>query len=734
MADPRGDELVARLAGAVVEADPADARSLVEVRDALEAARRAGALPAPLAAAAESLAARLGAPGEAAAALAELGALLDGDRRPAPPTTGRLERDAETVDLIGDFIEESTEALTRADELLLAIEKGEPDPAKVHALFRVFHTIKGVAGFLELGEIVSLAHATEGLLNLAREKQIDLDGEAFDVVFDATALLRRQLEELRRAVEASAATPVDPEVAALAARIDRAAGLAGAPAAPVTPSAPPREFVVRRAPPPPAPEAPAEATAPPAGAAPARKKEYVLRRPKAAAVPPAGSAQEPRAGPPAPAPVPPPAASPAPPAGAAPTEAERGAGQKDVFAQIRETVKVDLERVDSMVEMIGELIIVESMIIYSPEVAALGSLKLRNYLNQLNKISRDLQNVAMRMRMVPVRSAFQKMARLARDLSRKTGKDVVVEMSGEETEMDRSMVERLEDPLVHLVRNAIDHGVEPAADRKAAGKPARATLRLSAFHEGGSIVVELSDDGRGLQRDAILARARERGLVEAGVELSDPEVCALVFLPGFSTAREITELSGRGVGMDVVKRNVEGMRGRVSVASVPGQGSSFRMVLPLTLAIIDGMLIACGPEKYIIPSLAIVESLRPTAAMVAVMAGKGEIVNVRGEILPLLRLHRLLELDGPERPPTEAHVVVVEALGRKLGLVVDDVVSQQQVVIKPLGAGIGDTEYLSGAAILSDGRVGLILNVDRLSTLASRPADRPRPAREAAGA
>jgi two-component system chemotaxis sensor kinase CheA len=326
------------------------------------------------------------------------------------------------------------------------------------------------------------------------------------------------------------------------------------------------------------------------------------------------------------------------------------------------------------------------------------------------------------------------MARLARDLSRKTGKDVVLEMAGEETEMDRSMVERIEEPLVHLVRNAIDHGVEPAAERKASGKAGRATVRLAAYHEGGSIVVEISDDGRGLRREVILAHAREKGIVDAETPLDDQEIFNLLFLPGFSTAHEVTEISGRGVGMDVVKRNVEGMRGRVTVASAPGQGTTFRMVLPLTLAIIDGMLIACGPEKYIVPSLAIVESLRPTADMLAVMAGKGEIINVRGEILPLLRLHRLLELTGEERDPTASHVVVVEGLGRKVGLVVDDVVSQQQVVIKPLGAGLGDTEYLSGAAILSDGRVGLILNVDRLASLVTRARDRGIRPREVAGA
>ncbi|WP_160309044.1 chemotaxis protein CheA, partial [Anaeromyxobacter sp. PSR-1] len=402
--------------------------------------------------------------------------------------------------------------------------------------------------------------------------------------------------------------------------------------------------------------------------------------------------------------------------------------------QLRETVKVDLERVDSMVEMIGELIIVESMVVHAPELAAVASLRLRNSLNQMTKISRDLQNVAMRMRMVPVRGAFQKMARLVRDLSRRTGKDVILETSGEDTEMDRSMVERIEDPLVHLVRNALDHGIEPEAERLAAGKAARSVLRLAAYHEGGSIVVELTDDGRGLQRDRILRKARERGLVGDGQELSDAEVHGLVFLPGFSTAAKVTEISGRGVGMDVVKRNVEGMRGRVTVASRAGGGTTFRLVLPLTLAIIDGMLVSCGGETYILPSLSIVESLRPADDTIRRAAGRGEVIDVRGEILPLLRLHRLLGARERAAGTDDLRVVVVEGLGRKVGLVVDEVVTQQQVVIKPLGSGLGDTDFLSGAAILSDGRVGLILNVDRLAGLASRDAAADRGARLAAGA
>jgi two-component system chemotaxis sensor kinase CheA len=383
--------------------------------------------------------------------------------------------------------------------------------------------------------------------------------------------------------------------------------------------------------------------------------------------------------------------------------------------KLRETVKVDLDRVDSIVEMIGELIIVESMVVNVPEIAALPSLRVRNYLSQLTKISRDLQNIAMRMRMVPVQGVFQKMARMVRDLSRKTGKNVVLVQSGESAEMDRSMVERIEDPLVHMIRNSVDHGIEPHVDdRTSTGKTAQATIKLSAFHEGGSIVIEIADDGRGLNREAILKKARAQGLVREGENPSDAEVWGLIFLPGFSTAKEVTEISGRGVGMDVVKRNIESMRGRVTVTSTPGKGTTFRLILPLTLAIIEGMLVACGSERYIVPSLSIVESLKPTESMVHAFADRGELVNVRGEMLPLVRLQRLLGVGGEERAATEALIVVVETMGRRVGLLVDDVITQQQVVIKPLGEGLGDTEMLAGAAILSDGRVGLILNVDRI--------------------
>ncbi len=322
----------------------------------------------------------------------------------------------------------------------------------------------------------------------------------------------------------------------------------------------------------------------------------------------------------------------------------------------------------------------------------------------------------MRMRMIPVRGVFQKMTRLARDLSRKTGKEVQVVQSGEATEMDRSMVERIEEPLVHMIRNAMDHAIEPPAERATAGKPPQGTIRLSAHHEGGSIAIQVADDGRGLRREKILAKARERGLIADGAEhLSDDEVFALIFLPGFSTAPTLSEISGRGVGMDVVKRSIEAMRGRVVVSSTPCIGTTFKLVLPLTLAIIDGLLVSCGAETYVVPSLSIVESLQVTPGMVRTLAHRGELLDVRGEILPLQRLRRICRVPGPEPAPEDCRVVVVESAGKKTALLVDEVVTEQQIVVKPIAPGLGDAELLAGAAILSDGRVGLILNVDRLN-------------------
>jgi two-component system chemotaxis sensor kinase CheA len=503
---------------------------------------------------------------------------------------------------------------------------------------------------LELAEVTTLAHTTETMLNRCRDGTLKLADERLEVVFDATATVRRMLAELRTAVQDSVPFATHENLEGLLQRL-RALSEDATPAV-------------------------AAAPAEPTSIEPAASVSAASRSPDA-----------------------------------------MGA------TKLRETVKVDLERVDALMAMVGELVVVEAMVGNAPEIAKSASARVRNCLSQLAKVTRDLQDVGMRMRMVPVAGVLQKIARMSRDLGRKSGKPLRVVLAGEATEMDRSMVEQIADPLVHMIRNAVDHGLEPPDERRRAGKPEEGTIRLSAYHEGGSTVIELADDGRGLDRDAILAKARDQGLVGPNDTLCESDIHMLIFAPGFSTAKQVTEVSGRGVGMDVVKSNLEAMHGRVTISTTPGQGTTFKLVLPLTLAIIDGMMVACGQDRYIIPTLSVVESIRPNQSMLVAFAGQLEMLNVRGQILPLVRLARLFNISDAKSDPTQAIVVIIEGVGRRLGLLVDEVVTQQQVVIKSLGQGLGPTRFLSGAAILADGRVGLIINVEEIAgtTVERRP-------------
>jgi two-component system chemotaxis sensor kinase CheA len=583
------------------------------------------------------------------------------------------QRDADTIALIGEFLSESEEGLSRADQILMTIEDTAASADSINSLFRVFHTIKGVAGFLELFDIQSLAHTTESLLNGCREGLYPLIGARLDLVFDATAMMRKILTELAAAVEASREFMTAENIPSLVARLQAA----------LEPSF---EGGVRKA------EEREELES--------IQENVTLHGP----APPAEEVREESSQTVA-------AEAAAPAANRAPS----GEGGGD--PKLRATIKVDLERVDRLVEMIGELVVVEAMVVGAPEIAHSASARVRNCLSQLEKVTHDLQDVGMRMRMLPVSGVFQKMARMARDVGRKAGKQVRVVLSGEQTEMDRSMVEQISDPLVHMIRNSIDHGIEPPDVRRKVGKPEEGKVRLSACHEGGHVVIEIADDGRGLNREAILKKAVAQGLIKATDALPEDEINALIFAPGFSTAEKVTDISGRGVGMDVVRRNIDAMRGRVTIKSVPGQGTTFRITLPLTLAIIDGMLVACGKERYIIPTLSIIESIQPEPAMLVTQAGSNEMLNMRGNILPLLRMDRLLGAKGAIQDPSKGLVVIIEGSGRRVGLLVDEVIAQQQVVIKSMGEGVGDVPFVSGAAVLSDGRVGLIVNVEGIVSL-----------------
>ncbi len=620
------------------------------------------------------------------ALLDALGAMADEllARRVAVEAKTRPTFGADLVGTVVEFLEDAAEGLAAADVTLLTADGADVGAEDVNALFRVFHSLKGAAGFLSLEDIAVLAHAAESLLNLVRDGCCPLKGATLEALFEASDAMRRLLGHVRAAIESGSPVAEDAGLRAVIGRLE--ARVAAAPPGSLRPAstgyraaAPQRERRERVA------EAGGPRTLAPSSFGPEFQAELG-----------GFEAQAEAAG------------------GVATAVASGVAGDGAAATRIRQTLKVDVERIDSLVEMIGELVIAETMVAFAPEITSLGSVSVKKHMGHLGKISRDLQDAALRLRMVSVAPLFQKMARLVRELSRQTGKDVAIVTEGETTEMDRSMVERIEEPLVHLIRNAVDHGVEAATKRAAANKPARATIRLAARHEGGSAVVELSDDGAGLDDAAILHRASTKKLIEAGAQLTRQEILSLVFLPGFSTKSEVTDLSGRGVGLDVVKKNIESLRGRVTLTSEVGHGTMFRLVLPLTLAIIDGMLIACGREKFILPSLSIVEALQPQPGMLSTVSGRHEIVDVRGEILPLVRLGRLFDVPGTIDDPLRALIVVVESSGRRVALLVDAVLAQQKVVLKPLDAGLAELEYFSGAAILSSGRVGLVVHVDRL--------------------
>jgi two-component system, chemotaxis family, sensor kinase CheA len=406
------------------------------------------------------------------------------------------------------------------------------------------------------------------------------------------------------------------------------------------------------------------------------------------------------------------------PAVAAPEQIARAAAPTPASPTGDATIRVRTDRLDRLIDMVGELVIAQSMIAGDEHFATGKAHDLLRKVTHAGKIVRELQDLSMSMRMVPLRPTFQKLTRVVRDTASKAGKQVLFTTDGDDVEIDRNMVDRLGDPLVHMVRNAVDHGVEAPDRRSAAGKPTVGQVRLHAYHASGNVVVELSDDGNGLHRDKIVKKAIEKGLIESDKGMSDSEVFNLIFAPGFSTAERLTDISGRGVGMDVVRRNLEAIRGRCDISSVSGKGTTFAIRLPLTLAVTDGMLVRVGEERFIIPLTHIHMSFRPEPEMLSTVVGKGEMVLLRGELMPIIRLHRLFEVAGAVQSPLDGLLMIVGDGARRTALLVDDLLGQQQVVAKTLGDGLGKVAGVSGGAILGDGRVGLILDLNETVALA----------------
>jgi two-component system chemotaxis sensor kinase CheA len=383
------------------------------------------------------------------------------------------------------------------------------------------------------------------------------------------------------------------------------------------------------------------------------------------------------------------------------------------------SIRVGVDKVDSLINLVGELVITQSMLSELGNDFDLSKVeRLNSGLEQLLQNTKELQESVMRIRMLPISFAFNRFPRLVHDLSKKTGKEIELILKGEQTELDKTVMEQIGDPLVHLVRNAVDHGIESAEVRLANGKPEKGTIMLNAYHQGGSIVIEIKDDGAGINREAVFNKALEKGIVDENTILTDAQTFDLLFEPGFSTAKEISDISGRGVGMDVVKKNIQSLGGRIQVESEQGKGSTFRVNLPLTLAILDGQLVQVGTETYIIPLITIVESLQPQKELINRVSGDMVLYRLREDNVPVIPVYQLFNIPCEFENIEKSLLVVVEADGQKIGLMVDDLLAQQQVVIKSLNDNYQQVEGVSGATILGDGSVAMILDVPGIISMA----------------
>lgn len=592
---------------------------------------------------------------------------------------------------LAEFVTEALEHLEQADLNLLELEHHPDNLETINALFRSFHTIKGLSGFFGASAINRIAHETENLLDRGRIGALKMTSGLVDAIFEAVDLLRKQATAVQRYIEEGITPEVPPKLDLFLERV-RQAGLDDDPnegSGNLTVESLTQAFSASQ-------RATEEQITKAVTKAGNRDPVTVARTLVEAGVVTARQAAQ-------------------------VMRNAKQVNQPGAKVVVREAIKVDSDRLERLIDLIGELVIAESMVCQSQDILAYASPQTQSQLAQLDKITRELQELGTSLRMVPVRATFQRMARMVRDLSKKMAKPVEFQMNGEETELDKTVVDRIGDPLVHMIRNAIDHGLEAnAAEREAAGKPPHGTVTLRAFHKGGSIYIEIADDGRGLNREKILTKAIERDIInpdDAG-KMADRDVWQLIFSPGFSTAAEVTEVSGRGVGMDVVKRNIEALRGTVEITTQPGAGTTFSIRLPLTLAVIDGMVVRIGEERYIVPTLSIVSSVRPQPSDLSTCVQRGEVLQLHGELMTLHRLDRVLEVTGAIQDPTEALVVVVEDDGRRVGLLVDELLGQQQVVIKSLGEALGNVEGIAGGAILPDGRVGLIVDISGMVRLA----------------
>jgi two-component system chemotaxis sensor kinase CheA len=661
------------------------------------------------------------------------------------------------------FAEESADLLRDFEEGVLQLEQTPDSVEALNRVFRAAHTLKGTSGMLGFTDITRFTHFLENLLLRLRTRELAISAGVVEYLLRASDLLRRLVAGAREGQAVPADGLAEVEAAGQAYLHDGTPPDAPAAAAtggePADPDArretlyavrfdPPDDLLLRGLDPlrlldglaatgrlldvaVDTGRLPALADMDPEHAYLGFTCRLATTRPVTAI-----EACFEVVGDPATVTIEPVAAEPASPAA-------RGGGAAGVARAGRETptptgpevatFRVSAAKVDRLVNLVGEIAVTQSMVAQVMGSATPDRLiRLEGLVTEMHRHCRELEERVMAIRMVPIQMVFGRFPRVIRDLATALGKDVWLETSGDDTELDRSVIEQITDPLTHLVRNAVDHGIEPPEVRQRAGKSGSGCITLAAYQQSGSIYIEVADDGRGLDRDRILAKAREMGLVGADASPADEDVFALIFQPGFSTAAAVTEISGRGVGLDVVNRNIRRLGGAISVQSVAGQGTRFTVRLPLTLASLDGQALRVGPETYVLPLGAIIESLRPRRENFRPVLGGAETLVLRGEVLPVLRLHRLFGVTPAIDDPLKSLAVIVEHDGRRLALLVDELLEQQQVVIKSLDANFRAVDGVAGATILGDGRVALILDVAGLVALA-RMRTTPPPVRAWAG-
>ena len=670
------------------------------------------------------------------------------------------------ADFFDTFFEEAEELLSDMEQHLLELDVDDPDSEQLNAIFRAAHSIKGGAGTFGFVVLQKTTHILENLLDYARKGELTLRADLVDTFLEAKDIMHEQLDAYRSEEEPNqeAFERICQTLQQIA--LDEIGQPLDGPTIPVAPTQASPAAVSNT-------EQKAQVAEGhllvalinvndkdrillveeleqlgqvQSQSGDAKRYEVILKSSDSAddieavmcfiiepdqieitAIEGAAAGEPATSAPEVPAPV---AAAPAESIPAKPSQAQPSAAKESpAKAASKEkpkkavaessSIRVSVDKVDQIINLVGELIITQSMLdqtVSDLEDQSVGNSSLQNGMSLLQRNARDLQEAVMSIRMIPMEFVFSRFPRVVRDTAGKLGKEIELITEGKSTELDKSLVERITDPLTHLVRNSLDHGVEMPDVREALGKPRMGKLTLSARHQGGNILIEVRDDGAGMDRDRLLAKARENG-INVSDTMSDEEVFQLIFAPGFSTAKEVTDVSGRGVGMDVVKRNIQSMGGRVEIQSKLGEGTNTRIVLPLTLAILDGMSIRVGGETFILPLSTVLESLQPSKDDMYAMAGDDVVIKVRDEYLPVIAIHEVLDVANAITDPTKSIAVIVQGEGRRYAMLVDELVGQQQVVVKNLEDNYRKVPGISAATILGDGSVALILDITGLHRL-----------------